>query len=123
MWAEEDTFLNVNHGPITPEHLQEFLTLIQDIRQRHGYVFVITDVGGLTSVSAETRRLCAEWARANTVAASAVLGASVATRAIIALISRAMAIIGPSGFTIKFFDHADSARVWLAEQRRLIRAP
>lgn len=117
-WAEEDTFFDTPRGDISLTEMRQMLDLVEEIKQRQGRVFVITKVRELGAISPEARRMCAQWALQNPISAAAVVGASVATRALLTLVLRAMNLFHPKNMPVRFCSSEEEARLWVAEQRK-----
>jgi hypothetical protein len=110
---EGDLVFSVVHGVPSLADTRRFLDLVADVASRHGSVVMLTDVTEGFGLSPETRRYTAEWSRDHTIAASALFGASSATRAMLMLVFGAMRVFGKSVTNTRFFVTEQESRAWL----------
>ncbi len=92
------------------------------VLNEHGRLFVINDMHQSGLPTAETRKFIATWGATHAIAGVASFGASIAIRALHALIFRAMALVGkkPTIEAVHCDNEAD-AFAWIAARRSHLR--
>jgi hypothetical protein len=103
------------------EEMRAYTAMCDPVIEKFGRLFMLTDGRAMFKVSAEARRHLAEWPRSAQIAASAIYGGNMATRALIKLIGAAMDLLGKARgkptLNYSFFATEAEARAWLAKER------
>lgn len=113
IYVEDDLVFAVVHGVAGLEATKEYLALTAAVAVRHGQVVQLTDVTEGFGLAPDTRRYATEWAKTNSVAASAIFGASAPTRAMLMLVMRAMSLVAGYKTNTSFFATEAEARAWV----------
>lgn len=117
VYVDDDLVHSVNRGAVTLEMARQYLEVVAATLDRHGRAFLLTDASAGFPVSTEARKHIAEWPRMNEIGASAVFGNGIATRAMLTLITRAIALFGRRSQDVRFFATEAEARAFLDEKR------
>lgn len=104
-----------------PESMQSILSTIDGVGGGQGNVYVLADVRGLKNVPPESRRLAGEWKGIGRVGGTVILGATVLTRTIVTLVSRASTLISQTQKIgeVNFCKSEEEGRAWLAARREI----
>jgi hypothetical protein len=116
---EGDTLvITLNGGEFTLAEIEQLLQLAESIQAQYGYYLMLVDVSRGISLSPSVRRRVAGWASAySPKTATALIGASLAARAVLTLGAQAMRLLGKESFPSEYFSDQESGRAWLAVQR------
>lgn len=113
-----DMFRVFWHGEATAEHIACLFDFSARMVQNRRY-FVIADLKGLTSASAEGRKLAAKDPRTLQIGALAMLNGNFQTRVVVTMMQRALQIFS-KGHAAKmlFFNAEADALAWIDSERR-----
>ena len=100
-------------GDVRLEDMQQLLTLVEQVIERHGCYGAILDTRQLGSVTPQARKYIGQWPGATRCFGNAVFGAGLATRTLLTLLARAIELFSARGFSVAFFRTEGEARVWL----------
>lgn len=116
---EGDTVFIVIGPDCSPEHLQNILQTIETVGGGQGMVYVIADVRNMKNVPPATRRVASEWKGIGRIGGTAILGATVLTRTIVTLVSRASTLLAHTKKLgeLNFCKSEEEGRAWLATRR------
>lgn len=106
-------------GELSSSELTEVLELLQLLAQRFRYSFVLADVRRGFALHPEARRAYADWARTHpfVLGSTAVIGASLAARAVLVLITNAVRLVMHAPIALEFFRTKTEAMDWLDQER------
>lgn len=105
-------------GDLTVEHMPIFLDLAGQYAREWGYMLVLVNGTHAGTMHAEARRLAIAFRkRSPAKSATAVIGASLATRSLVTLLYKAMELMSGKESMVAFFKTESEARVWLDEKR------
>ena len=107
----EDTQILRLNGPYTEDDLRAMLPIGDAIMARYGYYISITDSSHAAGMTPGARRLNAEWVRERPQALgiSIVFGASLPSRVLLTLITRASALMSKRSPRIELVDSEQAA--------------
>lgn len=114
---EGDVVLSICLEDTDAEGIRQFFEIVEPVFAKYGRALLLTDATRNVSVSAEARRMLAEWSKTHRVV-TAIFGPGITTRAMLTLITRAMNLLGKNTEKAAFFATEAEARAWLDEQRR-----
>ena len=106
-------------GDCLAEHISAILVLIDGIGGGKGAYYVIAKVQHLDGVPPEARRIAGAWRGIGRVGGTAIVGATVLTRTLVMLVSRASTLISSTRKTgeLRFYKTEEEARDWLIAHR------
>lgn len=111
------------HGPFTLADAQWMFSVAESIERDHGYVLSAFDNRDGPGMTADARRYTSEKSRERLVlSASAIIGASMAVRAMTILLINVARLAGKPASPVHFCASPQEAIAWLATQRALLRA-
>jgi hypothetical protein len=105
-------------GPSTAAGAHAYFALVEEVLAREGSVFLLTINEHNHKLAGEGRRISFDWLRSHRVSGSAMVGGGIATRTIITLLSRAMALTGIDNGPAACFASESEALAWIAKLRR-----
>lgn len=106
-------------GDCRAEHIRAITALLDGIGGGEGMFYVLADVLRLHGVQPEARRIAGEWRGIRRSGGTAIIGATVFTRTLILLASRASALLSKTKKQgeLSFFNTEAEALTWLAAAR------
>ncbi len=114
--------MEMDGSEFTLSDCNAYLAAVEGHQARYGYHLILIDVSHGLSVKSEVRRRLVKWAASyNSLSAAAIIGASLATRALVALTVQAMRLFGQAPYNTEFFDGAKEGKEWLATERKALR--
>lgn len=123
LWPEDDVLVIVLQGTLAAEHARVINQFSLGLIQKYGYSLILVDAQAASHVTAETRRLAADFRREHPVpTASAVVGLNLVVRSLATLVYRGLALLDRAPQLMEMFKSAAEARAWLAAQRPRLRA-
>jgi len=103
-------------GTFDEEQVHEVFAAVDAARARHPRVFVLAEGGGSTTPAA--RKVIGEWFRASpTPLEVAVWNQSAIARAVSEMLIRAINLLHPGRFLVRFFRTREDACGWIDAQR------
>lgn len=114
-------------GDVTVNDIRDIYDIQLEFCKNKQYVFVLADIRGIRSITAEARKLSAEGpnrrATAMPIRGNAIFGASFHFRVIGTLVAKAAQFIHKSQDNpTRFFQNEADARAWFAQRRLEIAA-
>lgn len=109
-------------GELQVEQVTTLLSLMDSIGGGQGLFFVCADVSRLHGMPPEARRIAGNWKGIGRAGGTAIVGATVITRTLVMLVSRASTLMSRTRKIgeIGFFKTEEEARVWLDTRRALV---
>lgn len=106
-------------GELLVEHIPAFFKVIDTVGDGQDALYLLVDISLLQGMSAEVRRLAVAWKGLGRAGDSAIVGATVFTRTLVLLISRAASLVRskPRMRDLAFFKTEEEARLWLNSRR------
>lgn len=105
-------------GDLNAEHMPIFLDLAGQYARECGYILVLVNSSQAGTMHPEARRLAVAFRKHNLArTATAIIGASLTTRSVAALLFKAMALVTGRESEVSFFKNESEARLWLDERR------
>jgi hypothetical protein len=116
---DDDTISIVVVGDCLTEHVVEILGHIEGIGGGRGKFYILADVGRLKNIPPDARRVAGAWRSNGRAGGIAILGATVLSRTLVMLVSRASSLLYSSAKRgeMNFFDTEEAARAWLRSRR------
>lgn len=111
--AEGDTAVVILNGNVEPNEMQLLLSFFYEIIQRHGRYATITDCARMGKLSPRARALVAHWKHSHLCFGNALVGAGLAARAMILLVTRGLNLLSSKSVAIEFFKSEPEARAWI----------
>jgi hypothetical protein len=117
--VEGDTAFITLVSDLQVDQVRIILSVIDSIGGGQGNFYVLADLRKLEGITPESRRLAGEWKGIARAGGTAIIGASVITRSLVTLVSRASTLLSKTRKTgeVAFFKTEDEARTWLATCR------
>ena len=109
-------------GVMQREEIEPFISVLDEVIARHGCYATLIDAQAMRSLSAESRKLIADWKGVQYCYGNAIYGAGLAARTAITLVARAIQLFTGNDLQVKFFETQAEAYAWIAS-RRLDRNP
>lgn len=116
-----DVIYLINRGDLTPEEMRAIFEEVRRIAAGAGPLVWLSDVRELGELSSEVRKVAArEGGVMQLLHGIGVIGATFAQRIVITMMTNAARLFATKAAPppVCFFDTADDARAWAAEQRR-----
>lgn len=120
--VEEDTLYIRFIGDVSLEHTMAIMRMQEQILEKHGRLFAITDLREGGAFLPDGRRYLAEWNKKNTVTGVAQYGGSLMPRVMATLMLGAIRALGGRVPEMKYVNNEEEGRAWVAEQRRKLSA-
>lgn len=119
-----DTATVVLVGDLEVEQTKDLLRIVEGMSGGTGFFFVCADVGQLHGMPPEARRLAGGWKGIARAGGTAIIGATVITRTLVMLVSRASALLSNTrkNGEVAFFKTEEEALIWLASRRDALTA-
>lgn len=76
-------------GDCSPQDIGGILRIIDSIGGSKDKIYILADLSALDKVSPETRRIASQWPGVGRIAGTAIIGATLITRAMVTLVARA----------------------------------
>lgn len=115
IFIKNDTVLITLIGNCDTAHIREIIALVEQTSNRWGRFFVLADVSSFGQITPEARRVAGEWSGIARAAGTVIIGASVMTRAIVILVSRASTLLSHTSKKgeLAFCANEQEAVAWL----------
>jgi hypothetical protein len=120
-WHEPpDTLVFCVNGDVREGDVEAYLREMERFAQGKSYIFTMSDVTRMGSMSPEARKVAAR-PYPKEVRGMAVYGASFGQRVFIMLLSKAFSVLSKAPSTpLGMFETEEEARAWIREQRAAI---
>lgn len=115
--VDGDTVFVLRQAAWTSANVGAFLAVLEDVRTTHGRVFLVNDLSAGLSVSADARKRIAAWLRAHNPEARVMIGATIAARAAILLLTRGAQLLSGNTTPTHFVDTRQEAVEIIARER------
>lgn len=112
------------HGPVLVEDVVELWRRNRQIRARYGYVLMLIDGTAAGTLVPEARRQIVDYKRnePDSQGRVAVYGVGPLSRALVALVSRALLLVVKREVSVHLCASEGEAMAWLEGQRRILQA-
>lgn len=122
LYLEEDILFAVPHGEILGAELQLYIDAATELIGQYGYVLLLGDTHDLSGLTADARRLSAQWTVGKPVVGIALYNAGLAARSLLTVVLKALNLIRRPSIPFAFFATELEAREWLSGLGRQHRA-
>jgi hypothetical protein len=116
-FEEPDLVRFVFRGEMEAKEQQEMQDFVQELRARHGPLYLLGDLRQSTGFSPRARRRLGQTPRSVPYLAMAFFGASFSMRALFNMLSRAYVLLSRTPVPTVFVETEQEAREWLNQQR------
>ena len=122
VYCEDDLLVARIRGDYNEAVARYLEALYVELVEKYGYRLALLDGRETTTITPDARRLMSKWnAERRDPAAGAVVGASFAAKTLAGMLTRAFKLLTKMPAELDFFDTEAEARVWLDQQRVLLR--
>jgi hypothetical protein len=121
-WSEDDISVVIVYGTLDGEQTAALNAANISLLRRYGYNLSLVDATHATGMTAEARRVAAQFRRDYPVpSANALFGVSLMMRGLATIMYRGLALLLSAPQRMEMFKTEVEARAWLAKQRPRLR--
>lgn len=115
--VEDDVVFSHSDQAVTGEEMQRLLDICTSVRARWGRLYVVTIMGPGFDMTPGARKVASDWGRQQGMTHNIVVGASLAMRTLLSLISRAHKLLGARQDAMEFAATEAEARSLVAKHK------
>lgn len=115
--SEQDILYVTFAGVLQLEEIQQILFMMEDLIKNHGRYGAIVDARAMTTITPAARRHLAQWQGAKHCFGSVIIGAGLAARTVLMLVTRAIQIFNATRLQTAFFPTEAEGLAWLDSRR------